>query len=128
VKNMPMGPYPVEVSLCLSEADWKRGMRAVKLKCEGDAAWPASDELAVTKIITLEDDSLWLVTVFTAAMRKLPFNERIGLLSHEAVHLWQEVRDHMLVKTVDQELEAYSVQWYVEWITKQLHAKGWLKP
>jgi hypothetical protein len=128
MRTMPMGPYPVEVSLCLNEADWRRGMRTVSLRDSGDADWPCSDEAAVTKIITLDDDSIWLIAVFTPQIRKLPLHERFGLICHEAVHVWQEVRDHMLVKAADCEIEAYSVQWYAEFFTKQLHAEGWLKP
>jgi hypothetical protein len=125
---MPSGPWPVEISLCLSENDWRRVVGKYWESEGGEMSpWPQGQHASVEPF-TYKDGALWLVVVFSRDVLAHPVAHRVGLIAHEATHLWQYVREHCGVLQADHEIEAHAVQWYSTWLYESLHAAGWLNP
>ena len=66
------------------------------------------------------DKAIAIVCMGKSKQRKLV--EIVGLLTHEATHIWQSIRDRIGERNPGAEFEAYSVQW----ITQQL-IESWAK-
>lgn len=52
-----------------------------------------------------------------------PMVEVVGLLVHEGVHIWQEVKDALGERSPSPEFEAYSVQWIVQQLIAEFVAQ-----
>lgn len=126
MKNMPMGPYPVEVSLCLDAKDWDRTMRR---ECPGEkiGAFPAADHEAQVRNFTDDNGAMWLVIVFAESLKNRPLWERASIVVHEATHIWQYIVEHIAEDCTNWEIEALHVQWVSKWLFEQLAAAGWME-
>lgn len=73
-----------------------------------DVHYPTSDGAATT--FTKDGKTIVLVTVLDGAERERTLLEMIGIVVHEAAHVWQEVRLAMGEHSPSIEFEAYSMQ------------------
>jgi hypothetical protein len=107
------GMFPVSYGFCPSETAWRRQMRAWKVRgtpypgtsgCtfpfydENDKGDETSGYLEVLVTLDPPED-----------IAKDPIMV-IGLMAHEATHVWQEIRSHMQEQNPSSEFEAYAVQ------------------
>lgn len=99
------GWQPVYFGFCPSEGAWRREMK--KMGC-ADVAYPDTDARAST--FDNNGKVCCIVTVRDGAEDKHTVSELAGLIVHEAVHIWQAVRDKMQEREPSIEFEAYSVQ------------------
>lgn len=100
------GWQPVFYGFCPSEAAWKREMKRMKVKAE---PYPDSD----ARCTTFKKDGKTCVIVSLGENAEVGHSrvEVAGLLCHEAVHVWQEVREAMNDPGQPSvEFEAYSMQ------------------
>ena len=74
----------------------------------GGEPYPDTDGRAT--FFTKTGKAIAIVTVRDGAEKQRSLIEIIGLLVHEATHIWQEVRSVMGEKEPSVEFEAYSVQ------------------
>jgi len=98
------GWQPVWFGFCPSAKAWRREMK----RLGSDAAYPTYSA-AVTEF---ESDGkvCLLVTMNRKAANKHSEQEVLGLLVHEATHVWQAVRRAMREDEPSREFEAYSMQ------------------
>lgn len=124
MKFMPTGPYPVEVAFCICPQDWAREMKRRGASCRREQ-FPG----AVGNVIRFraENGASFMVVTFSPAFRTYTWIERIGVVAHEATHIWQFMVEHIGEDTVGWEIEACSIQWITQWLLEQLEAAGWLK-
>ncbi|WP_457797624.1 hypothetical protein [Methylocystis sp. S23] len=96
--------FPVYFGFCPNEAAWVREMRRLGVKSE---PYPSSDGKVtffeckgdVAAIVTLSKKDRWHSK-----------DAVFGLIAHEAVHVWQKIRDEMGEDNPSPEFEAYSIQ------------------
>lgn len=104
---------PVRYGLCTSEADFHKALRKMKAPPKD---WPpflsTSHANATVHHFDCVDGPAAIVCM--PIDRKRNPVEIYGLLIHEAVHIWQEIRENIGEKEPSAEFEAYSVQWVAQ--------------
>lgn len=103
------GWQPVEYCFCPSEKAWHRQMKAMEITGE---SYPETDGRAT--FFTKHGKTIAIVTVRDGAEEKHSLIELLGILVHEATHIWQEIRAVMGEKDPSSEFEAYSMQAIVQ--------------
>lgn len=121
MKFMDMGPYPIEFGFCTTGAEWHQEMK----ERQTSEAFP--QDTGVITPIPLQADHLLLVATFREDFRKLSGVDQVGLVFHEALHVWHFIKEHIGEDDAGWEVEAYTVQWIGEWILKQLAGAGWIR-
>ena len=104
---------PVFYAVCTSEKQFSREMKRLNVK-EPPPFLKSTHAHATGHHFEFEDRKTSIVCMGSTKGRKLV--EIVGLLAHEATHLWQAIRDHIGEHSPSIEFEAYSVQC----ITQQL--------
>ena len=97
-------PIQVCVALCVSPKAWDEEMRRLKIVGE---PWPESDGRTTTFQNSVSKGRVIIVSLNRFESRT-PI-EVAGLLIHESVHVWQEIREAMKERTPGAEHEAYTV-------------------
>lgn len=99
------GWFTTYYGFCPSEAAWKREMK--RLKVESPPPYPDSDARCTQ--FHCEGKSTVLVTLNERLDGECPTG-LVGLLVHEAVHVWQSVCEDMGEDAPGREVEAYAIQ------------------
>ena len=108
------GWMPTYYGFCPSEKAWRREMKRLAANDGMDVErvpYPTADARATS----LEADGKRLLYIVTVSER---LNDQIAndpaalccLMVHEAVHVWQGIREHIGEKSPSIEFEAYSIQ------------------
>ena len=97
---------PLCVGLCLSEKKFRKEMK--RLGVNDPPEFVISGKDATAHFFTKGDEQSVIVTLGETKGRTK--EEVYALLVHEAVHIWQSVRDSMGEKFPSMEFEAYSIQ------------------
>ena len=118
MKMMNMGPWPVEYGLVTDEAEWTREMRRRGLF----ELFPTQTQTVKIPLVGGERLVISIVVPDERSNR-----ERIAVVAHEAVHVWQSIFEHIGEEVIGWEVEACTVQWIVEWLLGELTADGWVK-
>lgn len=124
MKFMPMGPYPVEVALCLTDADWRKSLEKHTFVCAKPKAMPKS-EACVTEFVN-EDRCRLLVVTFQPRLKLRDVWARASIVAHEATHIWQYICQHIGEPSPGDEIEACSIQWIAHWLFDRLDDAGYL--
>lgn len=107
----PFNWHHFELHLCTTKADYWRLLRKIKFPKALADEWLLDDGCAATHEVQPDGDPKAHVIVCIP----LPEDDEdlwanVALLAHEAVHVWQAVRDHIAEKEPSSEFEAYAVQ------------------
>lgn len=98
------GWQPVHFGFCPTKKAWKREMK--RMGC--DEPYPETDGRCTT--FTKDGKVAILVTLRDGSEKDHSVREIAGLLVHEAVHVWQTIREDIGESDPSVEFEAYSVQ------------------
>lgn len=101
---------PYHMGVCLTEEAFWRAMNHMKIPVEARPPFILNRQSHAT-LHTFEHTDVKLVALL--CMRGWEGRNPIevaGLIVHEAVHLWQAIREHIGEKFPSSEFEAYSVQ------------------
>lgn len=103
------GWQPVFFGFCPSEKAWKREMK--RMGCP-EEPYPTTD----ARMTSFESNGkvTCIVTVADGSEDRHSATEVIGIIVHEATHIWKEVRKAMGEKDPSIEFEAYSMQAIVQ--------------
>lgn len=96
------------VGLCTTETRFKREMAKLDLKRDEWPEFVPKEAAACVHFLEYEGKPCMLVCI--RDWEKRDPNQIIGILVHEAVHVWQEMRSLMNEKEPSSEFEAYSIQ------------------
>lgn len=102
---------PYHMAVCLSEAAFHRLLRGMAVPRDHWPTWIKSPQAHATVhyLEGLSSGKLVAVVCMRGWEGRNPI-EVAGLLVHEAVHIWQAVRDNIGERDPSPEFEAYSVQ------------------
>jgi len=89
---------------CPDERAWKREMRRLNIT---DAPYPTTDNACSTFESTKSNKHCVIVTINERKRLKL---QVVGLIVHEAMHVWRFVRENMGEREPSLEFEAYAMQ------------------
>lgn len=98
------GWQPYHYGFCPDEAAWKREMKRLGLP---DEPYPTTAGRCThfTNLKTAAD-----CTIITINEIRRPGVQVIGLIVHEAMHVWRAIRESIGEHSPSQEFEAYSLQ------------------
>lgn len=102
-RELALAPF---YALCTSESDFKAELKRLNVHYQLD--YLSKGAAATTHIIECDKGTICLVCLPKGS--KYPRNSVSALLVHEAVHVWQSVRDEMGEKEPSSEFEAYAIQ------------------
>lgn len=98
------GWQPFCYGFCPDEAAWKREMRRLNVD---ECPYPTSDGRFTVFDKANGHEHCGIVTVSHRKMDRLSI---VGLIVHEAMHVWRHVRENMGEREPSAEFEAYSMQ------------------
>jgi hypothetical protein len=98
------GWFPVHFGFCPDKKAWNREMKRMGVKSE---PYPKSDGRCVT--FESSGKVCAIVTVSKQVDGK-DSNGVVGLIIHEAVHVWQLIRENIGESNPSPEFEAYAIQ------------------
>lgn len=101
---------PYHFGLCRSEKAFHKELKRLKVPREQWPNFMGSDVANATVHFFEESGGKLCAIVCIGSTEGRTLVQVYGLLVHEAVHIWQEVRDTLGERTPSAEFEAYSVQ------------------
>lgn len=105
---------PLEVGLCKSEREYKRELK--KLKLTSTDTWLSLGAIATVHSFRNTVTNRRVALVCIDGSKKYNPRDLHETMTHEAVHLWQEIRQAIHEHEPSSEFEAYAI----ENLTKQL--------
>jgi len=102
---------PFYIGLCQTETQFKRELKRLKIPESECSDWITADDKDATvwHLQELGGDKQCCLVCLRKKRDTKPA-EIIGLLIHEAVHVWQSIRENIGEKEPSSEFEAYSIQ------------------
>lgn len=97
---------PMAVALCTSEKEFVKKLSQIKLPKKDHPTFLLPDAAATVHFFEVNDNKYAIVCLSTEGR---PLNQLHGLLVHEAVHIWQVVKE-IISDTPSHEFEAYAIQ------------------
>lgn len=98
---------PYYIALCLNEKEFKRACKDIKLSKKDIPEFSKGGDFARCHFFERGDEVLAIVCVNPG---KHSIEEVHGILVHEAVHIWQNVKEYLEERNPSREFEAYSLQ------------------
>lgn len=96
-----------QLHLCTTEAAYWRLLKRIKFPKELADPFVVDDSFACTHSVETDHNGNHVIVCLRTDQDG---DDAIGLLCHEAVHVWQEVREHIGEEKPSSEFEAYSIQ------------------
>lgn len=120
VHYLHMGFLPIYVGFTTCPKAFAAEMRRLKIDDPPSFTNDGADATAhtftkekiITTIVTIKKDPKRIVA------------QVVGLLAHEAVHVWQECRSVIREREPSIEFEAYTVQWITQFFVEKYYAKN----
>lgn len=113
IPYMDPGPLPIYVGYAPDEKAFRREMK--RLGCENPPPYTLSGG---TTHCLRKDGALTTCIVCAKRRDGVGTEAMIGLLVHEAVHVWQAVLESMSEEDPSPEFEAYTVQHIAQWLVR----------
>ena len=101
------GWQPVLFGFCPSEKAWKREMNRLG---SADLPYPSSGGSCSRFKATETSSECILVTIRDGEEKRRSLEEIVGILVHEATHVWQFILEHIGEDKASPEMEAYALQ------------------
>lgn len=105
-RSLIVGPY---VTLVLSEQQFHKAMRHCQIRKEDRGDWVSSDANATVHFPGNPAKEQCCIVAVRVEKKTDP-NSVVGILVHEAVHIWQSFKRYIGEKEPSDEFEAYSIQ------------------
>jgi hypothetical protein len=110
---------PIYIALCTSKKDFKKEMK--RLKVDNPLEWiPDDKDGKVHHILTNPQGKKIAIVCIRKHKDRI---EMDGLLIHEAVHVWQEIKADLNEQNPSPEFEAYSIQMIAQRLIEKLRGK-----
>jgi hypothetical protein len=101
---------PYYYGLCLSEKDFRKELKRLDVPKDGWPRFLASDHANATAHFFESSNGALSVIVTLGGTKGKSIAQIHALLVHEAVHIWQAIRENIGEKSPSSEFEAYSIQ------------------
>jgi hypothetical protein len=103
---------PVPFAVVFSRANYKAELDRLGIKEPEDLEHHFTNSLGSVSVLTNEDKANILLVFFDGpALRKCTIADQVGVIAHEAVHVWQYILEFIGEEAPGKEMEAYSIQW-----------------
>ena len=106
-RDLVTGPY---LGLALSEKDFHKALKHCAIPREKWPEWIKTDQADATVHFFTNQASKLCAVVCLRMRDGIEGIQVASMLVHDAVHIWQEFRDHIGETNPSREFEAYSIQ------------------
>jgi len=106
IRYFDVGPYPVWFGFTTNENKFQKELKRLGIKEDVDFVSCGKDATAHF----FEQQGKLNVIVTISGLKKRKKEEVIGLLIHEAVHVWHEICDYIGERDPGVEISCYSIQ------------------
>lgn len=100
---------PCYLMLCKTEKEFKKALNHLKVKQKDRPEYVLTAHSAATVHFFRRKNKLTALVCIKDYEKRTP-SEVVGLLIHEAVHVWQEIKENIGEHKPSPEFEAYSIQ------------------
>ena len=100
---------PIHYGLCKTEKDFKKELKRLGIRKKDRPDFLKSSHANATVHFFEKDNSVCAIVCLGDTKGHTP-NEIVGLLIHESVHIWQEIKANIGEQYPSNEFEAYSIQ------------------
>lgn len=101
---------PYCYALCLSEDAFKAEMKSLGVPNERRGGWIATPQADATLHYLENQKTSGLAAIICLRANDKELEQVYSLLVHEAVHLWQVIKEHIGEDSPAKEQEAYAIQ------------------
>ena len=100
---------PYHFGLCLSEKDFHKTLKRMNVAKD---EWPSfmKTPQANATVHYFECDGSYSAIVCLGSTKGIQLEQVYAMFVHEAVHIWQAIKDHIGEDEPSKEFEAYSIQ------------------
>lgn len=113
------GAWPIKFGFTTDPLAFEREQRRLGLESSDMAPFCGSGNFD-GQTATFNCGGVKIVVVTLDVKRKMSRDQRIGVIVHEAVHVWEEVCNAMRGENPGGEVAAYAVQWITLCILSEL--------
>jgi len=99
---------PCYIGLCLSEDAFNKELKRLKLK--DPPAWVSESADATTHQFQDSKHNDCIIVCLNANRKAFSYEQVMALLVHEAVHIWQNIKEIINEPIPSHEFEAYAIQ------------------
>ena len=111
IANRPLVAFPGTYALCLSKKEYEQTLKQLNVVADPKTAWLIDGAAATTHYFVPESGGMARVCIVCLGDRAGKSVEQVNaILTHEAVHIWQEIRDMIGEDKPSREFEAYAIQ------------------
>lgn len=107
-RTLVISPY--HIGLCVTEKAFQAEMRRLRVPRKNWPEWIGGTRSDATAHFFESDEQRLLAIVCIRPDKKLSREQTYALLAHEAVHVWQAIKEEIHEKTPSDEFEAWSIQ------------------
>ena len=98
--------------LCITEKDFHKELKRLKI---AKSSWPSFIKTPQANATchffqSASSELAAIVCISKKGCKDRPLDQILGLLAHEAMHIWRECREHVGETNPSYELEAYAMQ------------------
>ena len=109
--NRELLTSPYHYALCLSEKEFTAELDRLNVPRDTRGSWIKTPQADATLHFFEQNGDVGLCAIVCLRAKKGVSREQVyAMLVHEAVHLWQAIKDHIGEHTPGIEAEAYAVQ------------------
>lgn len=101
---------PYYYGLCLSEKDFRKELKRLDVPKDSWPPFVATERANATAHFFKDGKGAQSVIVTIGSSKGRSLAQIHGLLVHEAVHIWQAIRENIGEQSPSSEFEAYSIQ------------------
>ena len=116
-RDLIIGPY---FCLCQDEKSFKKALKHLNIKKADRPEFLSATHVSAT-VHFFEDKAALTAIVCLGDTSGATPNEIVGLLIHEAVHIWQYFKEHIGETHPSKEFEAYSIQSIAQALISEFH-------
>ena len=110
-RSLLAAPY---YCLCLNEKQFKKVLKKLNLPRNEWPLFVVNEQSNATCHYFKKADGSLCCVVCLRGYEKRELYSISGLLTHEAVHIWQEYKEFIGERNPSREFEAYSIQWIAQ--------------
>lgn len=120
--NSELITSPIPLSVCKNKESFFKELRANGIKKKDRPEFNASGTGATTHFIEMNGRKIAAIICMDEKHKKdYTKGQIVGLIAHEAVHVWQEIKTSIGEHDPSSEFEAYSVQMLTQRIFEAYH-------
>lgn len=101
---------PCHYAICANEKDYKKELVRLKISPKSRPPFLSRGAHATVHFFDQTKHNHLAAIVCVGSLKGMTRGQIAGLIAHEAVHIWQEVREHLGEDRPSSEFEAYAVQ------------------